>query len=507
MCRASTRSFAIAIAAMIIMAMSASADVPQLINYQGRLTDSEGEPVSDIVALTFTIYDDSTGGNIKWTEINPTVVVENGLFHVLLGAVNPIPDTVFSGSSRYLGIKVDTDAEITPRNRLVSAGYAYRSSRADTADYPQTHWAVNDSVLYTNSPWGLARGGAGNVLHGTGKHTHVNLGIECVTGLEGEDNLYATVCGGYANSAFAHNSFVGGGAFNIGSGFCSAISGGTGNVTNGNYSSIGGGLGNDVYGKLSYIGGGQVNVVFGDSSCIVGGFNNEVHADLASILGGNRNVISGGGKSSVILGGVDNEVDAMYALAAGFGAKALHDKSFVWNGSSSNEFQSTNSHQFLISASNGVGINTNNPQSTLHLGGTSGVDGIIFPDGTKQTTAAVIPAGVIVMWSGTLATIPSGWALCDGTNGTPNLTDRFIYGVSSGQNPGPTGGNAAHTHTVDPASFSSGNPSQLQGVNGSPPAVNVGSMAHTHIIDVPATTSSSTNHLPPYYKLAFIMKL
>ncbi|MDH4156684.1 MAG: phage tail protein [candidate division Zixibacteria bacterium] len=130
-----TKTLTIAIAVMITMAMSVSAGVPQLINYQGRLTDSEGEPISDIVALTFTIYDDSTGGNVKWTEAHATVVVENGLFNVLLGSVNPILDTVFSGSSRYLGIKVDTGAEITPRSRLVSVGYAIHANKADTADY------------------------------------------------------------------------------------------------------------------------------------------------------------------------------------------------------------------------------------------------------------------------------------------------------------------------------------------------------------------------------------
>ena len=67
---------------------------------------------------------------------------------------------------------------------------------------------------------------------------------------------------------------------------------------------------------------------------------------------------------------------------------------------------------------------------------------------THGGAGAGIPAGIICMWSGTLATLPSGWALCDGSNGTPDLRDRFIVGAASGQDPGATGGAATHGHTV-----------------------------------------------------------
>ena len=64
----------------------------------------------------------------------------------------------------------------------------------------------------------------------------------------------------------------------------------------------------------------------------------------------------------------------------------------------------------------------------------------------------IIPTGVIVMWSGAVSSIPSGWRLCDGTNGTPNLRDRFVLGAGGTYNPGVTGGSAnatlvGHTHT------------------------------------------------------------
>lgn len=63
----------------------------------------------------------------------------------------------------------------------------------------------------------------------------------------------------------------------------------------------------------------------------------------------------------------------------------------------------------------------------------------------------LIPRGCIVMWSGTIANIPTGWHLCDGTNGTPNLMDRFIVGAGMVYTPNTSGGSstiAAHTHTA-----------------------------------------------------------
>jgi len=60
---------------------------------------------------------------------------------------------------------------------------------------------------------------------------------------------------------------------------------------------------------------------------------------------------------------------------------------------------------------------------------------------------AAIPTGFIGMWSGLLANIPSGWALCDGTQGTPDLRDRFVVGAAAGVDPGTTGGASTLSHT------------------------------------------------------------
>ena len=75
------RSFTFTLAGLIMLGMIvsvASAGVPQLMNYQGRLTDNGGNPLDTTVSVTFTIYDDSTGGNPKWTELHPAVTVTDG---------------------------------------------------------------------------------------------------------------------------------------------------------------------------------------------------------------------------------------------------------------------------------------------------------------------------------------------------------------------------------------------------------------------------------------------
>jgi hypothetical protein len=69
----------------------------------------------------------------------------------------------------------------------------------------------------------------------------------------------------------------------------------------------------------------------------------------------------------------------------------------------------------------------------------------------QQANAALassIPSGVIVMWSGSTASIPAGWALCNGLNGTPDLRNRFVIGAGSAYSPGTLGGAATHAHTI-----------------------------------------------------------
>ncbi|MCH9032635.1 MAG: hypothetical protein IIB00_10315, partial [candidate division Zixibacteria bacterium] len=127
--------------ALVSAPLPIQASAPQLVNYQGLLTDGAGDPLDTTVNITFTIYDDPSAGSAIWTEIQTSVAVVAGQFNILLGSVTTLVDTVFNDTTRYLGIQVGGDAELTPRSRIVTAPYSFRSSRAvysDTADFADT---------------------------------------------------------------------------------------------------------------------------------------------------------------------------------------------------------------------------------------------------------------------------------------------------------------------------------------------------------------------------------
>jgi len=176
-----------------------------------------------------------------------------------------------------------------------------------------------------------------------------------------------------------------------------------------------------------------------------------------------------------------------------------------------------------------------------------------------------VPSGTIVMWSG--ETAPSGWSLCDGTNGTPDLRGRFIlsmgagigltpraYGTTGGAethtltveelpghtHTGTTSSNGAHVHSINdsghahtqttinddfnnsggnyggsyttpsyPPSDSAGSITWTSTINSSTTGITVNSNgAHTHTFTTDSTGSGTAhNNMPPFYVLAYIMKL
>lgn len=169
-------------------------------------------------------------------------------------------------------------------------------------------------------------------------------------------------------------------------------------------------------------------------------------------------------------------------------------------------------------------------------------------DGLTATTAQLnaiaatggIPSGGIIMWSGAVAAIPSGWFLCNGSNSTPDLRNRFVVGAGSSYAVNATGGTdsvslstanlPAHSHsfsgtgstnTTGAHSHSSGwygprggdgNATVFATNDPNYGNVNTGSAGnHSHTVSVSGTTGntgsgSSHENRPPYYALAYIMK-
>jgi len=113
--------------------MSVYAEVPSTMNYQGRLTDSSGNPVPDTSHnVSFKIYDESNA--VVWEELH-IISTTDGFFTVQLGSNGwPLTDDVFDQSERWLGITVDGDQEISPRTQFNAVPYAFKTGDIQSSD-------------------------------------------------------------------------------------------------------------------------------------------------------------------------------------------------------------------------------------------------------------------------------------------------------------------------------------------------------------------------------------
>jgi hypothetical protein len=188
---------------------------------------------------------------------------------------------------------------------------------------------------------------------------------------------YSTIAGGLKNSVGAsEGTTIGGGEYNIASGF-GTIAGGVSNYNAGSFSGVGGGLNNYAEGNFTVIAGGNNNGTgFGDYSCVLGGEGNSASGYASTVAAGTNNFATGGfsavsggannqaqGLYSVIPGGTGN-VAANYSFAAGKGALAQHDHSFVWSDGSAVSFPTSGTNEFFVLATGRVEFFTSSNYSS-----------------------------------------------------------------------------------------------------------------------------------------------
>lgn len=104
--------------------------VPKTMNYQGYLTDSSGDSITGTIQMTLSIYDVDVNGSPLWAETQ-TVLLSNGVYNVKLGAVNQI--NLLFDRQYYLGVQIESDPEMTPRQALTSVPYAMTADEANHA--------------------------------------------------------------------------------------------------------------------------------------------------------------------------------------------------------------------------------------------------------------------------------------------------------------------------------------------------------------------------------------
>lgn len=147
-----TLSMIIGVGIMIACLMSAAfaQQVPQILNFQGQLTTSAGQPVADgNYSVQFLMYTVATGGTAVWNQTQ-TVTAKNGVFNVLLSNVTIDPNA----AAYYLTMKVGTDAEMSPRMRIVSVLYALNADKVDGIEGSQivTYSANGNVGIGTTNP-------------------------------------------------------------------------------------------------------------------------------------------------------------------------------------------------------------------------------------------------------------------------------------------------------------------------------------------------------------------
>jgi hypothetical protein len=301
------------------------AQVPQLLNYQGRVTTG-GTNFDGTALFKFALVNAagstnywSNDGRVLGQPVNAvSLTVTKGLYSVMLGDTNvagmsfSVSPLIFTNLDTRLRVWFNDGAtgfqQLSPDQRITAVGYALVAANIDpSADVRGQRLLI----------------GAGHLLSG------VNATI---TGgyLNGATNNYATVGGGRGNFAGGIGSAASGGLTNTATGLAATVAGGEGNIASGEDSAIGGGYGNqasgmesavsggelnDASGVISFVGGGYGNIARGYAASVAGGFLDGATNNYATVAGGLCNVAGGAGAS--VSGGITNTALGFTATISG----------------------------------------------------------------------------------------------------------------------------------------------------------------------------------------------
>ena len=377
---------------------NAAAQAPSSLQLQGFLTDSLGQPLDTTISIDIKLYD---GDTEIWSEfISPSAEVVGGVFNHTFGFSNGF-DTLDFNRPLSIGVTVGTDEEIVPRTPLRSVAYARALPGLYTVaaenDLNQSHNVTgggSNNVVNDGVVGGVISGGGGSEGFSPVQNTVTGHWGTVSGGKDNTAGLTGTVGGGDDNSAIATNSTVAGGWGNFATQFGAAV------------------------------GGGQFNTASGSHAVVSGGSVNFATGALAAIPGGSRNRASGSN-----------------SLAAGFGAKALHDGSFVWSDRSlvglADSTVSSGENQFLIRAAGGVGIGTTAPAGDLHVSSGTIGDAILRVDSDTDNSFENDNPRLELRQDGGFIGMTLGFD-------TPNLGDN-IFGITRRSG----GSNAYDTFTLD----------------------------------------------------------
>ncbi len=397
--------------------------VPNLINFQGRLTTAAGTPVTDSAyTILFSIYDAPVGGSIIWSESIPSVPISQGLFSVMLGTIVPFADSIFSGPTRFLEVVVGSEI-ILPRSQLTSVGYAQRVA---TLDGSSAGNVTGDLVITQPN-------GTGKIVLGFGEsqgglsYPGTALGKPSISLYEPVDSKARPGAVGERKSmemsggqiivfgsseqdtnliVSPNGDIVGAGQITMGlnssSGSQTSVLGYQ-NSAQGDSSTIGGGSSNLTSGTVSVVAGGHGNTATSEGGTVGGGAHNMVSGPYATVPGGSENTASG--NHAMAAGGESNVAGGDWSFAAGRRAKAVTHGSFVWADHEDADFAATGEDQFIVRAQGGVGIGTDSPMGKFEIAGPAGDSVVNLPNSSISAPEILDEPGIAAAVSSNLVSL------------------------------------------------------------------------------------------------------
>ncbi len=353
------KTIQILLATTCLFAWPVFAQVPQLLNYQGRVTVG-GTNFTGTAQFKFALVN-AAGATNYWSNDGTSaglpaavvpLTVTNGLYSVLLGDTTlagmtaPITSSAFAASDVRLRVWFnDTTSgfqQLVPDQRIAAVGFALVAASLDPAsDVRGQRLNIGSSQKLSGADATIA-GGLANVV----------------------TNDYATIGGGLSNIAGAFGAIVAGGEWNEAGGILATVGGGYGNLASNTEAVVVGGALNLASGTNSFIGGGYGNIASGTEAALAGGEYNGAYGTVSTIGGGYGNLATG--YAAAIPGGYGNLASGAYSFAAGAGAVATNFGAFVWaDASSTNAFTSTNNNEFIARCAGGVRFITKATNSSV----------------------------------------------------------------------------------------------------------------------------------------------
>lgn len=380
--------------------LQAHAVVPSWISYQGRLLN-DTNLYNGTAEVVFRLYDSEAGGALLGSDSN-TVRVVDGLYSAAIGDdagcdLSAIPDPAriwieVEINGTPLAPREPVGAVLYSRNAADVPGNVFWRTAGNTNVPPSAFLGTLDNqaldfrvdnmralrlepnpygpTVIGGSPSNDADGAAGATILGGGPDTGNRMtfysSLSTIAGgsenFIGDGTLFTShsfIGGGHSNRVTRRAGVIGGGEENEVGGQHAAVLGGQKNRADHLCAVVGGGNANKAAGSGNFIGGGDSNLSSNDNASVLGGKLNQAIEQGSAVLGGEYNTASG--PDAIVLGGSGNIAGGSHSLAGGKDARAYHEGCFVWADPNGPALASTQSNQFLIRATGGVGINTDVP--------------------------------------------------------------------------------------------------------------------------------------------------